>query len=168
MRALIPILFIFAAAAANADGLPDLSVNLDSSTLSGVAGDDLMFTGTLTNNDTTTLFINSDSYTFAIGGLDDSPFLNNAPISLDAGATSSDFEIFDVNIPLGQTPDSYGGVFTVLGGTDGNALNVLGSASFTVDVEAATATPEPAPYPLFALAIALFVGARLIRKRRAA
>jgi hypothetical protein len=159
MRALIPILFAFTAAA-NAD---ELLVALDVNPLTGFPGDTLAFTGTLTNNTADTLFINADSFTFDIvGALDDPPFLNNAPISLDPGETSSDFEMFDVNIPVSQAPGAYYGVLTVLGGTDDTALNVLGSTDFEVDV-----TPEPASYLLVGGAIVLVLGRRGARSRLA-
>jgi len=159
MRALILVVIAFAAAA-NAD---ELSVNLDSSTLTGLPGDTLMFTGTLTNNTSDTLFINSDSFTFDIAGaLDDSPFLLNAPISLDGGVTSSDFEMFDIDIPPGQGTGAYMGSFTVLGGVDGNAQDNLGTASFEVDV-----VPEPASYLLFGSALAMLAGWRVLRARLA-
>ena len=157
MRVLIPILLVLAAGANAAE----LSVNLDQSTLSGFPGQTLLFTGTLTNNTAGTLFINADSFTFAINGaLDDSPFLNNAPFSIGAGGTSFDFEMFDVNIPPGQASGPYGGVFTVLGGTGGEAMDNLGSTSFTANVE----TPEPATYLLFALGLALLLGLAVVRQ----
>ena len=156
MRALIPILFAFAAAA-NAD---QIMVNLDSTTLSGGPGVELMFTGTLTNTTADTLFINSDSFTFQItGALDDSPFLTNAPISIDAGLTSGDFEMFDINIPVSEPPGTYIGTFTVLGGSDGSVLSNLGSASFSVNV----ATPEPASYLLLGASLAFLLGRRHLR-----
>ena len=155
MRALFVILFA-SAVAANAT---QISLNLDSATLSGLPGQMLDFTGTLTNNTGATLFINSDSFTFAINGaLDDSPFLLNAPLSINAGVTSADFEIFDVIIPGGQALGPYTGSFTVLGGTDGSQQNNLGSASFTVEV-----TPEPASYLLISCAVALLLAYRGLR-----
>lgn len=158
MRALISILFVFAAGA-NAD---QLLVNLDSSTLNGSGGSTLAFTGTLTNTTSNILFINSDSFTFQISGaLDDTPFLTNAPISLAAMAMSADFAMFDVNVPLLQKPGLYSGVFTVLGGTDASQLNNLGSASFSVNVP----TPEPASYLLLGLGIAALLALGKIRPK---
>jgi len=77
-------------------------------TLSGNPGDTLQFFGTLTNNTASTVFINNDSFTFAItGAADDSPFLTNAPVSLGPNGTSGSFEFIDVTIPLAQAVGTY-------------------------------------------------------------
>ncbi|HUB82795.1 MAG TPA: PEP-CTERM sorting domain-containing protein [Bryobacteraceae bacterium] len=159
MRALIPILLVFAAAA-NAD---ELSVNLDSSTQTGVPGEMLTFYGTLANNTGGTLFITSDSFLFDINGaVDDSPFLNNAPISIDGGDTSADFAMFNINIPSGQASGTYHGSFTVAQGSGGS--DPIGTADFEVDVTAAT-VPEPASYMLLASTLVLLGGWRGVRSK---
>lgn len=161
MRALIPILFALASAAyAGPMMSPPLGVNLDITPLVGYPGETLTFSGTLTDNTGSTLFINSDSLSFEINGAaDDLPFKSNAPISIDAGDTSADFGMFEVNIPGGQAIGPYTGLFTVLGGTDGTQLNNLGSAQFEVDVM----TPEPAYYLLVACALAFMMVRRSLR-----
>jgi hypothetical protein len=135
-----------------------LTINLTESTLSGGPGDELDFTGTLTNNTSDTVFINSDSFTFAIpGALDDSPFLNNAPFWLDPNETSTSFELFDVVIPAGTANGTYPGALTVLGGVDGNAMDNLGAVAFEV-----VATPEPGFLPVLAAGLAYLI----YRRRR--
>jgi hypothetical protein len=154
MRALILTLALGLTTLCRADVL---TITFDEATLAGAPGDELDFTGTLTNNTADTVFINSDSFTFAIAGLDDSPFLNNAPISLDPGESSTPFELFDVVIPSGTPNGSYAGAFTVVGGSDGNAQDNLTTSSFSV-----TATPEPSTiFTLLALSsVMIFRGAR--------
>jgi len=152
MRGLL-IALIALAGAVHADEV--LTVNLDSTTLTGLPGQVLAFTGTLTNNTDSTVYLNNDSASFALP-LDGAPFLNNAPFTLDPLATSFDFEMFDVTIPHGQAPGTYNGTFFVQGGADSNALAEVGAATFSVNV----GTPEPASYLLCGAAIVL-----LLRRR---
>ena len=156
MRALVTILFGLAVAA----HASVLTVSFNPNPLSGPPGDTLQFMGTLTNDTSNTVFINSDSFSFAIpGALDDTPFLNNAPISLGPLAMSSPFIFFQVTIPAVQAPGPYDGVFTVLGGANGNAMDNLGAGNFEVHV----VTPEPASLLLCAAA-----GLALVVRRRKA
>jgi len=142
MRKLIPLLL---AAAAAAHGSTLLTVNFSIPTQSGNPGDLLQFYGSLTNNTGSTVFINSDTFTFAIvGAADDSPFLLNAPISLPAFGSSGPFEFLQVLIPLGQPGGSYGGSLTVTGGATDTFQDILGSAAFQVTVNSQTpSVPEP-------------------------
>ena len=148
MRALIPI-FLAAAAACHASVL---TVAIVPDTLTGNPGNVLPFFGSLTNTTGSTVFINSDSFTFAIAGADDTPFLINAPISLGPLGSAGPFEFLDVTIPLAQAPGTYDGVFTVLGGADGNAQDNLGSAAFHVTVN--STVPEPGSLLLMAAGLA--------------
>jgi hypothetical protein len=161
MRALFTIFFVMVVAA-QADTV--LTVTFTPDTVAGDPGSAVLIFGTLTNNTTDTVFINSDSFTFAIpGALDDSPFLANAPASLDPSQTSSSFEFFEVDIPNDQPLGAYTGVFTVLGGADGNAMDNLGSSPFEVD-----AVPEPAPFFLIGTVLAgLLLRANGFPSRRA-
>ncbi len=156
MRAL---LISFLGLTALCSATPLFTVTFTPNTISGNPGDVIPFSGTLLNNTSSTLFINSDSFTFAIAGaLDDSPFLINAPISLAGNASSGSFVFLDVTIPQGQAGGAYDGVFTVLGGPDGGALNNLGSAAFHVTVD--VVTPEPASIVLLGLGLATLLFCR--------
>ncbi len=153
MRALLIALAGFAAAA-QAD--PVLTVTINPSSQVGGGGQVLPYFGTLHNNTTDTVFINSDSFVFDIAGaLDDSPFLNNAPISINANFTTPSFEFFTITVPGGTSPGTYNGQFTVVGGPDSNAMNNLGEASFSVTV------PEPST-----LSGAAFLACALALRRR--
>jgi len=152
MRALVLTMAVGFATLCRADVV---TLTLTENPLSGQAGTEVDFNGTLTNDTDQTVFINSDSFTFPLGGLDDSPFLNNAPFSLDPFQTSTAFEVFDVVIPAGSPNGNYAGAFTVLGGSDGNAMDNLGTASFQVDV-----TPEPASFPFLGAGLVALIYAR--------
>jgi hypothetical protein len=129
-------------------------------------GDTVQFFGTLTNNTASTVFINGDSFTFAINGaVDDSPFLSG-PASLGPNAASGLFEILDVAIPVGQSPGVYDGTFNVTGGMDTNASDLLAVAGFHVDVNGPAATPEPSSVMLAAFAFILLLAGKSLRQRR--
>jgi hypothetical protein len=121
----------------------DIGIVLSQSTLSGVAATTLTFDATLTNLSANTIFLSGDSYTTASSFLtvSDNPFLNNAPLSLSAGASSGPFAIFTVTIAPGTPTGIYSlNDFTILGGLTNVDFNPAGSASFTVDV---SSVPEP-------------------------
>jgi hypothetical protein len=162
MRALIPILLAAAAACQAAT----VTVTIFPDTLTGNPGNLVPFSLTLLNTTGSTVFINSDSFTFAIGGaVDDSPFLNNAPLSLGAFASSGPFEFLTVTIPLAQASGTYDGAFTVQGGATDTASDNLGSGAFHVVVNSTVpAVPEPGPALLVALGIA--AASWLGRRRR--
>jgi PEP-CTERM motif len=121
----------------------DIGIVLSQTTLSGVAGTTLTFDATLTNFSSNTIFLNGDSYTTASAFLtvSDNPFLNNAPLSLGAGAGSGPFAIFTVTIGPGEPAGIYTlNGFTILGGLTNIDFIPVGSASFTVEV---SPVPEP-------------------------
>jgi hypothetical protein len=124
----------------------DIQIGLD--LINGLMspGDTITFTGTVSNLDTSLLYLNSCSVNLtglSVSG-DCSLFLTSppAPISLDPLQTGiPSFQMFTVTADLSYL-DSLGvqsGSFDVLGGADPSDQNLLGSAAFSVDVE----TPEP-------------------------
>lgn len=85
-----------------------------------------------------TVYLNGDDYTFSGNvALDDSPFYDNFPLSLNPGQSFTG-QLFDLQVPLNFALGNFDGVFCLLGGADGNAESVLSSADFTVNV-----IPEP-------------------------
>ena len=142
---------LFLAATATAQ---DLGIVLSQTTLSGVAGATLTFDATLTNLSSSTIFLNGDSSTTASAFLavSDNPFLNNAPLSLAAGASSGPFATFAVTIAPGIAAGTYNlNDFTILGGLTNVDFNPVGSANFTVDV-----SPVPEPATLLLVGSGLF------------
>jgi len=151
-----------------AAGLPaahasDIQLDLSNTLLTGSPGDTLQFFATLTNlSPTDTIFFNSISATGVSGDLDFEivPFFLNAPLFLDPGESSGQFEIFDVAIDPAATPGEYpGNTISLLGGTDGGALNDLADSVVEVDVEGpqTTTVPEPSSWLMAATCVGWFV-----------
>lgn len=117
-----------------------LSFALNPARQTGVQGSTLTFAGTVANTGTNVLYLNGTS--FEIGGsrftIDASPFLNGAPLSLSAGQSYTG-DIFNLGLGL-QPPGDYLGSFSILGGSDEAAANVIGTANFGVTVMGAGGT----------------------------
>lgn len=150
------------AAVAKAD---PLSLTFASPDPNAAAGQTISFDATVTDIGSTVVYLNGDDL-IASGSLllDDSPFLNNFPISMNPGNSDTD-ELFTVTVPLGTPIGFYSGSFTIIGGSDGNAQNAVGSADFGVNVSG-NATPEPSSLVLLLTGVAGIAGTlrrRLIR-----
>jgi hypothetical protein len=129
----------------------------------GAPGSVIQYFGTLTNNGSSTVYLNSDSLN--IGGLPadfilDDLFLDNVPISLDGGASSGPIELFDVMVtsPFPDTPAVYTGTYDLLGGVDGPASDLLTDPA--VQFSVAVATPEPTAWSLASAALLVMAGWR--------
>jgi hypothetical protein len=127
-----------------------ITITFDQPNQTALPGTTVDFFGTITNTTAGTIFLNGDDLNLA--GLSftttDQPFFDNAPFFLAPGANSGDIELFEVSVasPLLDTAGFYAGSFDIKGGIDGNAQNVLGSTSFSVNT--ASAVPEPATLTL--------------------
>jgi hypothetical protein len=139
----------------------DVSVSV--SAVSGTAGSSVDVVGTITNNTDALVFLNGDSFSLADTSitLDDADFFENAPFTLNPGASSSPFDIFVIQIgasvaPGILTPD----FFSVLGGSDSGSSDVPGTVTFDVDVQGATPAPEPSGLPLLACGIVAILAIR--------
>jgi hypothetical protein len=131
-----------------------ITIALDQQDQTIAAGDTIEFFGTMTNDSANTIYLNADDLN--LNGLSlttTDQFYNNVPIALapsgQAGDSSSDIELFDVTAssPLLDAPGTYTGTYTLIGGTDGNAQNNLGTANFSVT----TLAPVPEPSTIYLL-----------------
>lgn len=123
-----------------------IQINLTQSKVSAAPGSVVTFDASLTNlSSTDTMFLNADSWstTSPFLSVDDTPFFANAPLTLGPNASTGTFALFSVlidpNTPLGTYDFNS---FSILGGIDGSASDVLGSATFSVAVTSAH-VPEP-------------------------
>jgi hypothetical protein len=146
------LLFLVVAGSAHADSL---SFILTPTSASGTPGSDLTFMGTLTNNTSTTIFLNGDSFTTSQSFLvvSDSSFFQNAPLALAPGQSSGPFVLFSVLITSASLPGVYGlNSFSILGGADRSETNTLASEQFNITVKPLTTVPEPSYLPVLLLA----------------
>jgi hypothetical protein len=147
----VPVLFWIACGVSRAG---DVQVILDFPSLIASPGQTFTFTGYLVNNDSQLIYLNGCNLNMAGQFTTDcnGSFMVEAPLYLDALATSPDFDMFTATVNAPYT-DAYGpqaGSFDVLGGPGAGDNNLLGTALFTVDVE----VPEPAPRWPIAIAAA--------------
>lgn len=103
------------------------------------------------------VFLNGDDFTVSSPlTLDDTDFFLNFPAFLNPGQSVTDV-LFAVNIPAGPV-GLFPGSFTLLGGSDGAAQNILASGNFQV-----VATPEPFTFLLILTGLS---GLTVVRLRR--
>ncbi len=159
---------LLAGTAARADSL---TLTLDAPFQSGPM-DTFTFTGTIayTNADSTndggvTEYLNGDSFSVdAPATLDDSAFLNNAPLSMNPGDSSGDIVLFTVTTPAfvgGSLADNfYTGSFSIVGGaSSSDDTDVLATQDFDAQV-----TPEPTSWLLLATGLAGLLFTMKLRK----
>jgi hypothetical protein len=155
-------------AAGLAFGEDVITINLDFGAAALLPGTTVDFSGTITNNTSDYVYMNSIAVDGLPAGLsvDPSPFLNG-PYPLNPFQTSDDFTFFSVASPV-----SYAGPFgaltatvTILGGADSFMTgdfseNPLGSTTITVVAPALATAPEPSTLLLLAVGLLLVYAAR--------
>jgi len=143
-----------------------IDIDLVQTTQTDAPGITLVFSGVLTNATGSTVFLNSAGINLAGGFLpadfDVTPFLVNAPLSLEGTQGTGAIDLFTVTIPNSFGDGLYAGTFAVLGGADANAQEILGTANFFVGV-AGTDAPEPST--MWTVAVTLAASAMVLRRR---
>ncbi len=151
-------LFLMLMLTATVAGAGTLDFNFTSS-LQYVAAGTVTFSGTLTNTGATPLYINGDNVSSALP-FDDTAFLLNVPAVMSAGQTITT-NLFSIMVPPGTPLGLYTGSFSILGGDDASANNLLSSAPFAVQV-----VPEPATWiTMFAALPVAWIYRRRLRAR---
>ena len=140
------------------------------------------FSGTLTNNTSSPLYLNGDLFTVdaPLSG-DDTPFVSTfvfptdsqgnptAQPSLGVGQSVTD-PLFTVTLPTGTAPGTYTGLFEIQGGTTSSDYGLLASQSFTVNAAAGhvAAVPEASSGASLAVGFVLVGGLAVAGRRRKA
>src|SRR5882757_9128043 len=115
----------------------NVTFTLDPPALTTTAGSALSFTGTIVNNDPTTLFLSSmtlnlfgDSTLYLFE--DSDVFLNNVPLSLPGNGGTYTGPIFGLTVSSAAPDGSYFGLVTLQGGPNDSDGNDLGTQNFQV------------------------------------
>ncbi|MDX1932594.1 MAG: hypothetical protein SFU56_08320 [Capsulimonadales bacterium] len=143
-----------------------LSFSLVSDFLEGTPNSTLTFTGSLTNNYNSRLYLNSLAGQFSSASgdvtVDTASFFDYAPVFLEAGQTYNG-NIFDVLIaPTATTGQTYDGQVLILGGFAIDEEVPQAFRDILVQVNAITVLPEPATG---ALALPLLGAITILRRR---
>ena len=154
----------------------DVVITLDDDTLTAMPGQTVTFSGTLFNEDSSTVDLNGIDVTLngMLFQIDLTPFFfgpptvraSNPPFDTDTG----DFQLFSVTVddPYDAAYGVESGSVTILGGEevggvyDPASQNPLGSTTFHVDV----VTPEPSTIALLLTALFAGLGFAMLRGRR--
>ena len=133
------------------------------------------FTGTLTNNTGTALFLNADNFSLDFPmTLDDTAFQNTFVFPTDTGGSllpqpslaahsSETTALFSVTVPAGTSAGTYGGTFEIQGGAGTSDFGLLAAPAFTVN---AAPVPEASTAVSLGLLSALGLAGCLVSVRR--
>ncbi len=142
-------------------------LTLDQSVITGLAGNTLTFSGTITNTGGQELFLNGISFTLGSSELAFEPtaFFNLVPASLAIGSSYSG-QLFGVMASATIPSGDYGGSVGFLGGLDPFTAEEVLSADFTVRIS--TEVPEPNTFGLTVVILAAISLWQIKRKRTTA
>ncbi len=133
-------------------------------------GSSVTFMGRLENLGAPGRFINGTAITLNVAGLttDDTAFFANVPAFLGPGTNSGPLEaFFDVIASLTAVPGTYTGSFSVLGGADDAAQDLLATQEFRITVLPAGGGGDPVPEPATMLLLGSgLAGAAALKRRK--
>lgn len=142
-----------------------IGLTFDQPDQTGIAGDTLHFFGLIANTGPGQVFLNGNSLnlTMSSATLNDL-FLANVPLFLDGDTDSGTIELFEVSLsdPRLDVPGVYSGTYTLLGGADDSASEILGTWNFSITIEDTSAgVPEPGTGWMVVLGVAGVAASRL-------
>jgi hypothetical protein len=159
------LLFVLLPSIARADGLQLTLSNVTSS-----AGTTITVDGTITNNGSSTVDLNGESFSFGSSALSAgniTDFFAFAPLFLTSGESSGLIALFSFDINSGTPAGLYAGnTITIVGGPDSSSQDALASAEFSATVPGSKPVPESSSLALVALGITILWTVRF-RERRA-
>ena len=141
-----------------------INFSLADANQAAASGSTLSYTATVAapTSNGAPVFLNGDTFNLnAPLTLNDSGFFSNFPLSLAPGSNFTGI-LFTVTAPPNTDAGMYNGTFTLLGGANGAAINVLGTVNFAVNTP--SAVPEPGTWLL--LSTGLAGSFRLLKLRR--
>jgi|SRR5579871_6612031 len=152
-------------------GRAQLQFDLTPAVLTGMPGDTVTFSGTLTNLGGAELFLNGDGIDLAGTGFtdDDTDFVLGAPLSLAPAGTPGDTwsgNLFDVAIASDVPPADYPGEYMITGGDTGTSNDVLTIRDFVVTVTPPSAVPESGASALLLGILLSCIGTRCYSRSR--
>jgi PEP-CTERM motif len=106
------------------------------------------------------LYFNGDNFSLdPLLTIDDSGLFFNFPYPISAGV-SVDSVIFTIGLPGNEPLGAYLGSFSILGGSDGNATDILGTVDFEIDNVSSSPgiVPEPSTLLLFGTGLTTIAG----------
>jgi PEP-CTERM motif len=148
------VLFVLLPSIVRAD-----DVQLTLSNVTSAAGTTVTVDGTITNDGSSTVDLNGESFSFGssvLSGGNTIDFFIFAPFFLSGGESTGPIALFSFNINLGTPAGSYAGnTITIVGGPDSSSQDALASAEFSATVPGSKPVPEPASLALLGIGVTL-------------
>ena len=139
---------------------------LDNPSQTASPGDTILFSAVIAEDEGDYFFLNGD--TFSVEApllLDDSGLFNNFD-QFFFDYSFDDYVLFTVTLPMNIPTGTYLGSFTILGGADNGASDVLGTQNFSVTTVNNNPSVTPEPPSLLLLGSGLFGMVAVMNRRR--